>query len=185
MSLVTIVSKDGSFSLLKILQNLRPQHRRPRLRPVPRAVHASLPIRTRPRSACSCWTAVTSRANWTHHRARIRRPKRPSVRRRRRKHRKVRSTHFPLHWYVCVNMMVCISESTAPISFMSPFKAPIPNGSVSKRKPGNASLNLFFRKVSSVEVEKRYQITILRFNCCILNPWEKLLKVLLSVYSYT
>lgn len=37
-------------------------------------------------------------------------------------------------------------ESTAPISFMSPFKAPIPNGSVSKRKPGNASLNLFFRK---------------------------------------
>lgn len=40
-------------------------------------------------------------------------------------------------------------ENTAPISFMSPFKAPIPNGSVSKRKPGNASLNLFFRKYYS------------------------------------
>lgn len=35
------------------------------------------------------------------------------------------------------------------LGFMSPLKLPVPNGSLSKRKPGAASLNLFFRKYYS------------------------------------
>lgn len=63
--------------------------------------------------------------------------------------------------YFLVGCIDSVSENTAPISFMSPFKAPIPNGSVSKRKPGNASLNLFFRKVGVFVSSRRLDLDLI------------------------
>lgn len=42
-----------------------------------------------------------------------------------------------------------VSDPVPTLGFMSPLKYPVPNGSLSKRRPGAISLNLFFRKFYS------------------------------------
>lgn len=70
-------------------------------------------------------------------------------------------------------------ESTAPISFMSPFKAPIPNGSASKRKPGNASLNLFFRKYYSTAALRMQHL------CAQLNISSNAMVEIWTIFEYS
>lgn len=70
-------------------------------------------------------------------------------------------------------------ESTAAISFMSPFKAPIPNGSASKRKPGSSSLNLFFRKYYSTAALR------MRHLCAQLRLSSEMMVEIWNIFEYS
>lgn len=65
------------------------------------------------------------------------------------------------------------------LGFMSPMKVPVPNGSLSKRRPGVASLNLFFRKY--------YSTAALRMNhlCAHLKLSEDKIKQIWTIFEHS
>ncbi|XP_065086477.1 retinoblastoma-like protein 1 isoform X2 [Ochlerotatus camptorhynchus] len=66
------------------------------------------------------------------------------------------------------------------LGFFSPLKLPVPNGSLSKRRPGAASLNLFFRKY--------YSTAALRMNhlCTHLNLLSAdIIKQIWTIFEYS